>query len=376
MTPEDHERRPRRRGPTRYSGERRGAGRPARRAEHVVEHDADEHRDRRDGREDVVVKLRAHEREEREGEDEPHAEQHRGVGPRVLAVASSRRSHHRRPSGREPRPREERVAELPHVEAEARVVALVRVVNVGERAVEHVVEDQPVGERRPVAHVHRDVPGQRDREDDQQAADDLELRRARARAARGARRRLRSGRDAARYAQRHEHGQAEARGALAERRDRREKPPAKVGEAADASLAPAQVEEPAEHRRPEEPLQQPARSPPTSAPEHASDGVGVAGDRVRNARGLRDTAILVAGQAAVAAARAAPELVPVRVEAVGARAPEELDVARQQVEDLRERADEHRAEDEVPRREPEAQCPGPSPRTRASRASRACADRA
>ncbi len=36
-------------------------------AEHVVEHDADEHRDRRHSGEDVVVKLRAHEREEREG---------------------------------------------------------------------------------------------------------------------------------------------------------------------------------------------------------------------------------------------------------------------------------------------------------------------
>ena len=233
------------------------------------------------------------------------------------------------PHRREPRPREERVPELPDVEAEARVVALVGVVHVGERAVEHVVEDEPVGERRPVAHVHRDVPGQRHREDDEQPGDDLELddlahdaQQAREDVLARARRRE--------VRQRDEHRQTEARRPLAQRGDGREKPPAQVREAPDAALAPAQVEQ---RRR----ATQPPRSAPAprarrrrrGASSDAAERVGVGRDRVRDARGLRDAAVLVAGQPAVAAARAAAKLVPVRVEAVRAGAPEKLEVARE-----------------------------------------------
>ena len=86
------------------------------------------------------------------------ARERRPIAAAVVALAQPPEE----PERREARPREERVAELPDVEAEARVVAFVRVVHVAEGAVEHVVEDEPIGERRAVPHVHRDVPGHRD----------------------------------------------------------------------------------------------------------------------------------------------------------------------------------------------------------------------
>ena len=106
-----------------------------------------------------------------------HMKSRTDASPRPLsAFESLRRSHHRESRGRQPRPREERVAELPHVEAKARVVAFVRVVDVLERPVEHVVEDQSVGERRTVAHVHRDVPGEgHDGNDEQEPADQFRI---------------------------------------------------------------------------------------------------------------------------------------------------------------------------------------------------------
>src|ERR1019366_5501336 len=200
-----------------------------------------------------------------------------------------------------------------------------------------------------------DVPGQRHGQDDEEPGDDLELddladdpQEAReevfARARRG------------QVRERHEDGQAEARGPLAERRDGGEKPRGQVREAPHAALAPARVEDGPEQRGPEDSLHDRLEAAEETE-EDAAERVGVRAGGVRDARGLRDAAVFLAGPAAVAAARAAPELVPVLLEAVGAGPPEERDVARDEIEDLRERADEDRSEDEVPRRQAKTNAP-------------------
>ena len=144
--------------------------------EHLIERQPDEHRHRGHGRQDVVVELGAHHREEHERQHEPHEEQDRAVAPTGVAVLAPLPRAPPHPGHEAQRgqadPGEQAVAELGDVVAEARLLALVGVVHVREGAVEHVVEDQLVGERRAVPHVDGDVPGQRDDGDDEQAADD------------------------------------------------------------------------------------------------------------------------------------------------------------------------------------------------------------
>ena len=85
---------------------------------------------------------------------------------RASRDSSPRRIHHTSPAAAEPGPRKQSITELPDVEAEAHVVAHVRVVHVDERALVHVVEQQPIDERRAVPHVHRDVPREHDARDE------------------------------------------------------------------------------------------------------------------------------------------------------------------------------------------------------------------
>ena len=272
-------------------------------------------------------------------------------------------------------PREERVAELPDVEAEARVVALVRVVHVVERAVEHVVEDEPVGERAPVAHVHRDVPGIATTRIISRPRDDLELRdladdplQAREQLLAGARR--------AEVREGHEHRQAEARGALAERRHRREEPGGEVVEAPRCAARPSSCRAAGRGA--------PPRAGPCSAGSKRREGAPhrraeAVGRRCRPSAGCSpDTS---SWQSSLPGRPQLPPPEPLRNSSQCGRkpcapaVPEELEVAREEIEDLRHRADEDRPEDQVPARQPPARARRPSPRRRAPRGPRACADR-
>ena len=208
--------------------------------EHAIERDAREHRERRESREDVVVKLRAHHREEREGRDEPQEKEQRFSLLLLLALP-----HHRlrEAERREPDPRKERVADLLRVVAEARVGSVVRIVHMTERAVDHVVEDQLVGERAAVPHEHRDEPRERRDGDDEEAAADLEeddLAKAPRRA----------------HVREDAHGgEDEARRPLRHRRERAKEPGAEIEEALSPSLAPVREEQAGDENEPEEALE-------------------------------------------------------------------------------------------------------------------------
>ena len=166
-------------------------------------------------------------------------------------------------------------------------------------------------------------------------------------------------------------GQAEARGALAERRDRREEPGRRGStRRRDAPLAPVQVEQRRRAPPPRAAPAAPARTPPTSAPEHAAE----------RRRGCRATecgmlAGCVTRQSSLPGKPQLPPPEPLRNSSQCGRKPwapgrqRNSTLRDSEVEDLRERADEDRAEDEVPRREPPSAGPGPSPRRRAPRAS-------
>src|SRR5262249_1772118 len=141
--------------------------------------------------------------------------------------------------------------------------------------------------------------------------------------------------------------------ALGHGRDRRAQPCRDVEEPPRAALAPVQVEDAAEHASPcqsLEPWLERGEEPRVSEDPR---GMLAGPPRVRPRdarRGLR-RAVLVAGQAAVAG-RSALELVPVDAEPLGPVAEDdELDVARQEIDDLRQRAEQDRAEHDVPERE-------------------------
>ncbi len=152
--------------------------------------------------------------------------------------------------------------------------------------------------------------------------------------------------------ERHQHRQSEASGSLPERRDRGEKPRREVKETPRAPLAPVHVEQNAEQHAPQHGLQRRLERA-DGTPRHAPERIGRRPGPMRNARRQRRAALLVARQPAIAATRAAAKLVPMGAEPVRARPPEELEVARKEIQNLRDRADEHRAEDQVPAAEAE-----------------------
>ena len=161
---------------------------------------------------------------------------------------------------------------------------------------------------------------------------DLEAQRARS-----------SARFVATYANAQMHRQAEARRALAHRRDRREEPRREVEEAPRAPLAPVQVEERRRARRSRRAPGATARSRRSSAAIERPEAVGV---RARPTSGSTPGACIahasLPGRPQLPR-RAALELVPVEAEALRAVAAEhELEVAREEVEDLRERAEQDR----------------------------------